>query len=132
MSARRSSPALWLLSTALLAGGCGGVVGPSQNLVENLSGTLAVNGRSDHEFRAGKNGEFEVKITQLAPNADAILGLQYGPLQNGQCIVQQNNFARLNQIALGGFINSGNYCLIVFDAGLLAQPATYTLRVSHP
>jgi hypothetical protein len=132
MSGRRSSAALWLLSTVLLAGGCGGVVGPSQNVVENMSGTLAVNGRSDHEFRVSKNGEFEVKITQLAPNADAILGLQYGPLQNGQCGIIGNNFARLNQVALGGFINSGNYCLIVSDVGSLTQPATYTLRVSHP
>jgi len=132
MPARRSSAAFWLISTVLLAGGCGGVVGPSDNVVENIPGTVAVGGQSFHEFRAGRNGEFEVKITQLAPNADAVLYLQYGPLQNGQCGVIQNNFARLNQIALGGFINSGNYCLIVSDLGSLTQPATYTLRVSHP
>lgn len=121
---------VWL---ALLANGCGGVVDPSKNQIEEISGILEPLKLNVHEFTASRNGEFEVKITKLTPNPDAFLSLAYGPFQNG-CggTFQTNQFAQLNKIGLGGPITSGRFCLFVSDVGTLSQPANYTLRVSRP
>jgi hypothetical protein len=134
MTARRSATAFGVLVAALLVTACEGVIDPSKNQIDMVPGTLAVNGQVLHEFTAAKSGEFEIKITQLAPNADAFIGVSYGPVQNGTCVrtYQTNYYAQLNKPALGGHITSGRYCLLVFDVGTLSQPAAYTLRVSHP
>lgn len=133
MPIRRVAAALCLFTTALLVASCGGVIDPSKNTVDEFPGTLAVGGSKQHEFTAAKNGEFEIKITALAPNQDALLGLNYGLIQNGVCTTQQQNFyAQLNRVALGGLMNSGRYCVTIYDVGTLSQPETYTIRVSHP
>jgi hypothetical protein len=134
MTARRRvlSWGLFLL-LAGVAGACKGVIDPSDNQIREFTGTLPVGGQKTHDFNVGRNGEFEVKITALTPNPDAFLGLAYGPIVNGQCSAYPPNyFAQINRIALAGPITSGPYCLLVFDVGSLAQPANYTLRVSHP
>jgi hypothetical protein len=127
-------PVFYLLMAAVLSDGCGGIIDPSKNTIREIPGLLQVGQVNIHDFTAAKNGEFEVKITRLTPNADVFLSLAYGPIQNGQCVTiyQQNQFAQLNKFGLAGPINTGPYCLIVSDIGTLTQPANYTLRVSHP
>ena len=122
------------LAAALAGAACDSVIDPSQNQVEMLTGTVAVQNQVVHEFSASKNGEFEVRITTMSPNEDAQMGLQYGPRQGDSCLgaIQTNVFAQLNRTGLGGTINAGRYCLIVFDNGQLRAPQSYTLRVSHP
>jgi hypothetical protein len=119
---------------AVVTAGCDSVIDPSKNTVEELRGTLPVAGQSRHDFSVSKNGEFEVKITALSPNQDAILGMDYGPIQGDQCgVYQQNFFVQLNRVALNGIINSGRYCIRLYDSSrMLSQPENYTLRVSHP
>lgn len=121
------------LLLAALAGGCGGVIDPSENQVENFSGTLAPGGRVDHQFTVGETGEFDIRITALS-NADAILHLLYGP-ESGGCnlVIMGDAYRQLNQGGFGGLIQEGRYCVYLWDdAGVLRAPATYTLTVSHP
>jgi hypothetical protein len=129
---RMKRRALAFLTATCLWSGCGGVTSPSQNDVELFSGTLEVGGRNVHQFNVDRNGEFEVKITALSPNQDAVIGVSYGRVQGDACGVLQTNFALLNRVALGGFITSGQYCLSVVDVGSITAPENYTVRVSHP
>ena len=123
----------FLLVAAVLAGGCGGVIDPSQNLVEDFPGTIAPLGTVSHPFNVSKTGEFEIRITALS-NADAILLMAYGP-ESGGCtgVSQGSAYRQLNQTGFGTLIQPGRYCAYLQDElGVLRAPATYNLRVSHP
>jgi hypothetical protein len=43
-----------------------------------------------------------------------------------------NQFATANSTVVSGQIQSGAYCVILYDSIGLAQAASYTLTVSHP
>jgi hypothetical protein len=128
-NSRRLAPFLLLV---VLAGGCGGVIDPSENQVENFSGTLAPGGRDSYPFTVGKNGEFDIKITALS-NADAILHVLYGP-ESGGCnlAIIGDAYRQLNQGGFSGLIQPGRYCVYLWDDIGLRAPVTYTLTVSHP
>jgi hypothetical protein len=122
-----------LLLVAVLAAGCGGVIDPSQNQVDERSGTIDPLGIVRHDFTVSKTGEFEIRITALS-NADAILLMAYGP-DSGGCTGQTigSSYRTLNQIGFGGLIQPGRYCAYLQDElGILRGPTTYTLRISHP
>jgi hypothetical protein len=130
-----------VLALAFIVSGCGGISDPSKNKVESFSGTFDVGGTGrTHLFSASKNGEFFVTLTALSPDATAYAGILVGQQTGGGC--QQifgygsysTDFAQLNRQALGGPLDKGNYCLIVYDSGYytLSGPQTYTVRVSYP
>lgn len=112
---------------------CGGISSPSKNNVQDFAGTLQVGGLNTHPFSASKNGEFFVTVMELGTRTLTI-GTGLGEVVNSQC--QSSGYlqpyGRWNQQALGGPINKGSYCLIVYDPGILAAPLTYTVRVSSP
>ena len=125
----------WLpiVLVAVLAGGCDGVIDPSQNQVDDFPGTIEPLGTVRHDFNVSKSGEFEIKITALS-NADAILLMAYGP-ETGGCngVTLGTAYRQLNQIGFGGLIQPGRYCAYLQDdVGTLRGPTTYNLRISHP
>src|SRR5688572_23091409 len=128
--------ARWLplvLVAFLAAAGCGGVIDPSQNQVEDRPGTIDPLGTEIHDFTVSKTGEFEIRITALS-NADAILLMAYGP-ESGGCTGQTlgSAYRQLNQGGFGGLIQPGRYCVYLQDdRGTLRGPTTYNLRISHP
>ena len=124
-----------VLSTAL---SCNSVVDPSQNTTTPFQGTLHQGGQAFYQaVSVGKNGEYSVTITSETPSTP-VLGVIWGlsGLCNGDLsqAIAQNNFSTLNNQALGGAINSGNYCVAVFDSGGLSAGATINVagNVSHP
>lgn len=122
-----------LCLAAVVAAGCGGVIDPSQNTVEDKPGTLPVGGLSWQTFSVGKNGEFEIKITNLN-NADAFILMAYGQ-DVGGCTgnVLGQAYRQLNQAGFGGSIQKGNYCVYLSDDRLMLKTdSPYTLRISHP
>jgi hypothetical protein len=123
---------------ALTALGCNSVVDPSQNIQVPFSGTLSQGGPAQpFTVSIGKNGEYSVSITSEAPSTP-VLGTEWG--LSGLCtgdttqLIAQNNFSTLNNQALGGAVQSGNYCVIVYDSGGLSSGAkiSFTVTVSHP
>lgn len=132
----RFAGAVALAVAGCLTIGCGGITSPSNNTVDPFSGTLAPGGGVGHPFTASKTGEYTVKITALAPTANALIGLGLVAGTNeGTCTTsffQSNNFSSLNTQALGGQIISGKYCILVYDVGAITTPQTYTVTVSHP
>jgi hypothetical protein len=132
MPARSLIAVLFVLS--LLAGSaCGGVVGPSQNTIEEFSGIVDPNTAGpEHEFSVSRNGEFEIRFLALDPGA-AILQVDFAQFVGDSCIqLIGTNIGSQNTIVLTGAISQGRYCVQVFDAGFIAEPVTYALRVSHP
>jgi hypothetical protein len=126
--------AIAIACAGLMAAGCGGITDPSQNTVDNVTGTLAVGGLNPHGFTSSKTGELSVKLTALAPTSNAILGLLWTQAANdGTCggILQQA-FAQLNVPAISGAVSSQRYCIVVQDIGGITVPQTYTLAISHP
>lgn len=122
-----------LCVTAILGSGCGGVIDPSQNQVEDVNGTIDPGGASSQQFSVSRQGEFEIRITNLN-NADALLRMAYGP-EAGGCTgaTLGSAYRQLNQAGFGGLISPGRYCVYLID-DLLALRASspYTLRISHP
>jgi hypothetical protein len=117
----------------LLAAGCGGVVDPSKNQVENFSGTLEVGGAVTHFFSVSKNGEMSARLTAITPGSASLLGTALGEQVSGTCSVfGVNNFTGLNRDVFAGPINKGSYCMQVFDPGSLTAAQNYTLQISHP
>lgn len=117
----------------MLAGGCGGVIDPSKNQVDDKTGTIAPGGLVFHTFSVSKNGEFEIRITNLN-NADAFLHMAYGPDAGGCTGASLGEaYRQLNQAGFGGTISKGNYCVYLRDDLLaLKAESPYTLRISHP
>jgi hypothetical protein len=122
-----------LLAFVLLAGpSCGGVVGPSQNTIDQFSGFIDPLGDAQHDFSVSRNGEFSVRFLGFEP-AGAILQVIFAQFVGGACQqVIGASFGGQNTTVLTGAISPGQYCIVVFDEGLIAQRVTYSVQVSHP
>jgi hypothetical protein len=130
----RVSAAVVLALAGAVSISCGGIVDPSQNNVETLSGTVAPTGTSVKMFNASKTGEIQVKMLTITPAAVPALGMQWVGSGDGSCNGQlwQSTIATSNTTAISGQIQSGSYCLIVYDYLGQTVTANYSLTVSHP
>src|SRR4051812_32485210 len=110
----RFRAAFVLAVAGALSVSCGGIVDPSKNQVETVSGTIAVGGRGQpHPFSSPKTGEISVKITALAPSSGTLVGMLWAQSSSaGACDGQLlfNTVAQLNVPAISNQILSGNYC----------------------
>ena len=123
-----------LAAAGLFTISCGGIVDPSKNQMESFDGTVAPQGFSSHPFKTDRTGEISIKLTALAPLNNVPLGIIWAQADsNGNCVsVIQSSVANLGLPAISGQIFSGNYCVLVYDLGILTASETYTVVVSHP
>lgn len=121
------------LLASLLAVACG-ITTPSDNTVDPVSGTIPVGGSDTHSYTFKRNGEVEVRITSVTPTPSASLGMGLGQTANGVCTLLAGYVSALvvNRTAQFGYLNKGDYCLIVYDTGVLTVPTNYSGTVSHP
>ena len=131
----RLSGAFLLACAGALSISCGGIVDPSQNTVEPFSGTVQPGQARSHPF-SSRSGEIQVKILTLTPASQPVIGVQWVQAAGDQSctggLLQVNQFATANSTAISGQINSGNYCIIMYDSVGLTQPENYSITVSHP
>ena len=131
----RCSAALLLALAGYLSISCGGIVDPSKNTVESFSGAVQPAGARAHWF-SSKSGEIQVKLGALTPASIPYIGVQWVQGANDQTcnggLLQNNQFATANSTVVSGQIQSGAYCMIVYDSIGLSQAASYSLTVSHP
>jgi acetaldehyde dehydrogenase (acetylating) len=132
----RFSGACVLALAGVLSLSCGGIVDPSQNTVEPISGTVQPAGARAHWFSAPKTGELQVKLLTLTPASIGFIGVEWVQGANDQTcnggVLQANQFGTPNSTVISGQIVSGPYCIIIFDSVGLTQPANYTGTISHP
>jgi hypothetical protein len=131
----RLSAALLLACAGALSISCGGIVDPSQNTVDPFSGTVQPGQARAHAF-SSKTGEIQVKVLTLTPASQPFIGVQWVQGAGDQTcnggLLQVNQFATANSTAISGQIQSGNYCIIMYDSVGLTQPENYSITVSHP
>jgi len=118
---------------------CGGVTKPSDNKVENFSGTLSPGGAPIvHPFTAGNGGEFAIAIDSISPtNGASFLGVIFGqPVTGNSCdnpgIVQVNQIASIGHTGLTGIIEKGTWCAVIYDSGGVTSTITVNANVKHP
>jgi len=129
----RFIPACVLAVAGYLSISCGGTTSPSDNVQEPFSGTLAVGGIARHPVNVNNTGEFSVKITALSPTVTAFVGTVWAQGGNCEIALQQNQFSTLNSPALvGAILQKGQYCVAIYDVGVLTVAQNYTIVVSHP
>ena len=121
---------------ALLTAGCnGGVVDPSQNQSQTLTGTVQPGGIDVQTFSVSKSGEFFVTVSQVTPTlqSGATFTIVFGQPTSGVCApVQTTPYGRVGNNLLSGAIQPGSYCIAVVDQGFFTQAETYTMTVQHP
>jgi hypothetical protein len=127
----------FLLAFAAAFGvGCNGIVDPSQNQVEPFSGTVQPGNARAHWFTSSKSGEIAIRVLTITPASSPILGVQWvqgaGDKTCNGGLLQVNQFAAANTTAVSGQIQSGDYCVIMYDSVGLTQPTNYSITVSHP
>lgn len=107
---------------------------PSNNKIDEISGTIPVNGSEFKEFDITKNGELLVTITSLTPTPSASLGLAVGTPNTGSCVQLGGYLSPLvaNREVQFGYFNKGRYCVLLYDTGILTVPTEYRGRISHP
>ena len=130
----RAVAALVLALAGAASISCGGIVDPSQNTVETFSGTVTPGGVSLVRFSSPKTGEIQVKMLTITPAAVQALGMQWVGSGDGTCNGQlwQSTIATSNATAISTQIQSGSYCLVVYDYINQTVAANYSLTVSHP
>lgn len=119
---------------ALCTTACG-ISTPSSNIVDPVSGTVVVGGNVLHSFSMGKSGEVEITITSLVPTPPInSIWIALGLLGNGTCDLLPAYATPIivNRVVPFGSLNKADYCLIVYETGVLTTPIAYTGRISHP
>lgn len=142
----RAAVAALLVVAGCAASGCGGVVDPSKNQLETVTGTLVGGHTTDGSglsvsvtgpYNISKSGEYVVTFTNLTPPLALSfpVTIAFGLNTSAGCQpISQNTSAVVGRQVLGTSITPGAYCLAVVDPGLMSSGVTYTytLSFSHP
>ncbi len=114
---------------------CGGVIDPSKNTVTPFSGTLAPGAQVDHRFTVDKNGEVIVTMTSVAPTpSNGSIGVGLAQAVSTGCSPLSGYISSgvVNRQVQFGLLNKGQYCVLIFDPGILTGSVSYAGTVSHP
>jgi hypothetical protein len=109
---------------------------PSSPLVtENFSGTVQVGGSDAHPFTVTSSGfQISLDLTSVGPPSTITMGFGIGSWDGTTCSPLSGgygNYQASTTPQLGGNINAGAYCAIVFDVGNQSAPVTYTAVILH-
>jgi hypothetical protein len=109
---------------------------PSSPLVtENFSGTVQIGGSDAHPFTVTSSGfQISLDLTSVGPPSTITMGFGIGSWDGTTCTPLSGGYGSFQASAtpqLGGNINAGTYCSIVFDVGNQSAPVTYTVVILH-
>ncbi len=112
-------------------------IDPSKNTIVPISGTLQPGGTgASHLFKAARNGELEVTMTSVVPppSSGGTIGIALGQILNGGCALLPGYVASVivNRTTQFYTINKGDYCLLVYDPGVITVSTNYAGNISHP
>lgn len=109
---------------------------PSSPLVtENFSGTVQVGGSDAHPFTVTSSGfQISLDLTSAGPPSTITMGFGIGSWDGTTCSPLSGGYGSFQASAtpqLGGNINAGTYCAVVFDVGNQSAAITYTAVILH-
>ena len=117
---------------------CGGVNDPSQNVTDTLTLNVTARGGQSNiaTFNVGNSGEYSVKVTASNPSYSSTFALNVGVGDANSCgIIQQNFFATVNGVSLGGqVVQKGLYCVFIADVNgsFPTTGVSFTVQANHP
>ena len=127
---------LGALTVAVALSACGGIVDPSKNTMDTITGTIPVGGFDFKQFTTSKNGEIQVTISSLSPTPSngALMGIALGQFVSGGCAVFGNYVTTfiVGRAVQFGLLDKGTYCVQVFDTGSITVSTIYTGILSYP
>jgi len=127
---------LTVCTLAVLLASCSSVIDPSKNQVEQFSGVVPVGGTLTKNFSWSNNGEVQTTMTAVTPTpTNGPLNMYVGLVDSaGNCGPLNGYLAQaiVNRTVQWGVLNKGNYCLGIYDPGVLTVAATVTGNFSHP
>ena len=105
---------------------------PPEEFTETFTGTLNILGANLHTFSTQVQGQAQVQIESLAPDSAAVVSLIFGTWNNNNCqVVLIKDDATTSSQLLGNASGLGSFCVRIADIGRLAEPTTYTIKVTH-
>jgi len=138
MSPLRAFVSPWLVILILVVAACGSdnstPTTPSNTssvMSETWSSTVAPGGQSTRSFTVNASGTISVTVT--AAGATVGVGVGLPRLSGGGCRlgVTVNASAATNpQISTPA--DAGQYCVQVYDLGMLSDPVGFALKIDHP
>lgn len=130
---------LGALVIAAFAAGCSqDATAPStatSPVTETLAGALAVRGTTTHTFSIAQGGTISLTLTSVSPPATAVIGLGIGvPNATGAgCnLTRVVNTGAGSSPQLTATVETGIYCVSVYDVGNLADVGSFALTIVHP
>jgi hypothetical protein len=133
-----------ILVSAFAAAGCSSGDDTSSSLpatpssplmTENFSGAVQVGGSDAHPFTVTSSGfQITLDLTSVGPPSTITMGFGIGSWDGATCTPLSGGYGNFQASAtpqLGGNINAGTYCAIVFDVGNQSAPVTYTAVILH-
>ena len=97
---------------------------------------MQVAGSDAHPFTVTSSGAaITFTLTTAGPPATITMGFGIGSWDGTTCTLLTGGFTNNAQAGatpqLAGNINSGQFCLMVYDVGNMLAPITYTATVAH-
>jgi hypothetical protein len=127
---------LTVCAVVSLLAGCSSVIDPSKNTVESFSGVVPVGGTLIKNYSWSNQGEIEVTMTSVTPMpTNGPLAMYIGQSDSSGNCFQLSGYvsqAIVNRTVQFGVLQKGNYCLGVYDPGVLTVAANVAGNFSHP
>ena len=107
----------------------------SSPVTETWAGQFAVGGAAARSFNAASAGTASVTLTQIGPPADVTVGLGVGiPQSDGVgCYLTQTVQAGASSAPqITAAVETGTYCVRVFDTGGLTSQVGFSVTIVRP
>ena len=108
---------------------------PSGPVTENISGAVAVGGLTSHAFSTASAGTITVTLSSLSvPSTVVGLGLGvFNPGANYVCSLTTSlNTAPGTAAQISATVDTGTYCVEIYDIGTLGVPQAFSISIVHP
>ena len=103
------------------------------SITEMFSDSLNVNGGRTHPFTAQRAGDVIARLTSIAPDEAATIGLSIGTWNGSSCqiIIANDNVTVTAGTVIGSATGTGSFCVRIYDVGKLTGTVDYTVSVQH-
>ena len=126
-----------VLSLTLFAVACADPVAPPAptpvvpTITETFSDTLIQLGSNTHQFTVQQVGGLKVSLSDVNPPAAVSFAVGTQSLVGCTPISQQRYEPGATAQLSGTATTTGQFCVMVYDGGTLAEPVTYKVTVLH-
>jgi hypothetical protein len=107
---------------------------PSGPVTENIGGAVTVGGLTSHAFTTASAGTITVTLSSLSvPSTVVGLGLGVYNAANYVCSLTTSlNTAPGTTAQISATVDTGTYCVEIYDIGTLGVPQGFSISIVHP